>query len=172
MNDTPQPMQYASLWSRSNAYGYDVIIVQLIALVPMFLFYSFPSMEQIMQQTDDVTTWFSAFTTFALVVSAAYNIGFVASSWHTTPGKRHCKMMVVNVDGSYLTLNQSVLRHLAAGVLGAVIFLFYWLGLTDIDTVFTVNSLGLLLALFTKERTALHDMIRQTRVIRVKAAAN
>ncbi len=154
MNDTQQPTQYASFWSRSNAYGYDVIIVQLIALMPMFVFYTFPSMEQLLQQSDEAGDWLSAFTNIALVVSAAYNILFTASSWQATPGKRHCNMRVVNADGSKLTLKQSAIRHASSGI----------------STI--IAWLGFLPVLFTKERTALHDMICQTRVISVKAPAN
>jgi uncharacterized RDD family membrane protein YckC len=171
MMNTPPPMHYASLWSRSNAYGYDVIIVQLITLVPMFLFYHFPSMEQLLQQSDNAADWFLAFTTIALVVSAAYNILFIASDWQATPGKRHCKIAVVTEDGSALTLQQSALRHFSAGAIGAAMLIFNWLGMVDMETLFTLNSLGLFFALFTKERTALHDMICKTRVIRVKASA-
>ena len=169
MIDTQPPMHYASLWSRSNAYGYDVIIVQLIALVPMFIFYHFPSIEQLLQQSDNASEWFSAFTNIALAVSAIYNIFFIASDWQATPGKRHCKIAVVNTDGSALTLQQSALRHFSAGAIGAAMLIFHWLGMVDMETLFTLNSLGLFFALFTKERTALHDMICQTRVIRVKA---
>ena len=154
---TSQPtpkLTYASFWSRFNAYGYDVIIVQLIALVPVLAFFTFPTLEQIILQTDEATQWFSHFTNAAIAVSAAYNIYFTASDWQATPGKRHCKLQVVNADGSRLTLQQSAIRHAASGISTLAL------------------GLGFLTALFTKEKTALHDMICQTRVIRVKAAAN
>lgn len=154
---TPQPapkLTYARFWSRVNAYGYDVIIVQLIALVPLLTLYNFPTMEQIILQAPEATQWFATFTNAAIAISAAYNILFTASDWQATPGKRHCNMMVVNVDGSRLTLKQSAIRHAASGISTITLWL------------------GFLPALFTKERTTAHDMICKTRVIRVKAAAN
>lgn len=144
-------VRYAGFWKRVNAYGYDVIIVQLAALVPMFLFYHFPSLEQFVRMDPAVDRWFSAFTNLVLVFSAAYNILLVAGPKQATLGKAFCGIKVVTEDGQRLTLVQSAIRHACSGL----------------STL--AGGLGYLTVLFTREKTALHDMIAHTRVIRTEA---
>lgn len=141
-------MRYGSFWSRVNAYGYDIILVQVFAGLVMWQFAYFPTMEEWVRMEPAADTWVKQFTNLCLAFSAIYNIAFVASDWQATPGKRACKLQVVNRDGSRLTLVQSALRHAASGI----------------STL--IGGIGFLFALFTRERTALHDMLCNTRVIR------
>lgn len=140
-------VRYAGFWKRLNAYGYDVIIVQLFALVPMFLFYSFPSLEQLMQLDPAVDAWFSAFTGWGLAISAAYNILFLAGPDQATPGKKFCGIRVMSESGGRVNLVQSALRHLASGI-SMLSF-----------------GLGFLIIPFTPEKTAIHDLLAHTRVV-------
>lgn len=142
-----QGVRYASFWKRLNAYGYDIILVQLAALAPMFLFYDFPSLEQLVRMDPLVDRWFSAFTNLCLVISAAYNILLVAGPRQATLGKTHCGIKVVTAQGGRLTLAQSAIRHATSGLS------------------MVLAGLGFLTIIFTREKTALHDMIAQTRVI-------
>jgi uncharacterized RDD family membrane protein YckC len=146
-------MRYAGFWKRFNAYGYDVLIVQAIALVPVLLFTHFPTLEQVVTMAPEADAWFDGFTNVSLVVSALYNILMIAGPRQATWGKRHCGLKVVNIDGSRLTLPQSALRHAASGLS------------------MIMGGLGFLPIFFTAEKTALHDMLCKTRVVRVMESA-
>lgn len=140
-------MRYASFWKRFNAYGTDVLIVQLLALALVLMFTRLPTLEDFVTMNQAANDWASGFTNLSLVLSAAYNIYFVAGRWQATPGKRLCRIQVVNTDGSRLTFAQSAIRHAASG-LSTLAF-----------------GLGFLPAAFTGEKTALHDMLCGTRVV-------
>jgi len=141
-------MRYAGFWKRANAYGYDVIIVHLLALTPMVLFYPFPTLEQVVRLDPRVETWISTFGNLYLVFSAFYNIGLVAGPQQATLGKRYCGVKVVMADGAKPTILQATTRHATSGLS------------------MVLGGLGFLPVLFTRQKTALHDMLASTRVIR------
>lgn len=90
---------------------------------------------------------------FALI-SAIYNIAFVVSEWQATPGKRWLGMRVVMADGAPLNWWQATFRHAMSGVS------------------MLLGGIGYVTIPFTKEKLALHDMICNTRVVRVPNPAD
>ena len=82
-----------------------------------------------------------------LVVSALYNIAFIAGDWQATPGKRWCRIKVVTENGARLGWAQSTFRHAMSGVS------------------MLLGGAGYLTMFFTRERLALHDILCHTRVI-------
>lgn len=171
---------YAGFWRRFNAYGIDATFVALLAYA---LEYLLPGSSTAAAQTPDnmaqLTTLIaqaqsgqldpatqemliqslmnSMFggsvmgpnTYLMIVISALYNILFVLGPWHATPGKRMLGMKVVHRDGTPLTFTQSIARHMLSGL--------------------SMLPLGLGCATigFTREKTAPHDMICHTRVVRL-----
>jgi uncharacterized RDD family membrane protein YckC len=79
-------------------------------------------------------------------LSIAYLGYFLASKKQATFGKRLMGIYVGNPDGSKLSPKKSLARALASMLTSATL------------------GLGFLLIIFTKEKTALHDFICQTRV--------
>jgi len=79
-------------------------------------------------------------------ISIAYLTYFAAQKGQATLGKKFFGIYVGNIDGSRLSWQKSLGRALAS-----------------ILTACTLG-LGFLLVIFTKEKTALHDMICHTRV--------
>ncbi len=144
---TEQPIRYAGFWKRFAAYGYDIIIVQLLALIPMFLFYQVPTLEQIIMLAPEADSWFSTFTNSTILVSAIYNIGCVASTRQATPGKRYCGIYVIRSDGGRPSLATATWRHITSGIST----LMCWLGFLTVA--------------FTREKLGIHDMLAHTRVI-------
>lgn len=175
--EPPAPLRYASFWKRLNAYGFDAIIVTVIGWLAAWILGDIAHAQAApdLQKQLDVLSgigfipsgtkaedlmpllqeksggWFNfdwSDAIIPLLVSAIYNIWYVAGPWQATPGKRFCKIKVVNTDGSALSLTQSALRHAASGV--------------------STLALGLpmLTICFTKEKLAPHDMICHTRVVR------
>ncbi|GIX37867.1 MAG: hypothetical protein KatS3mg127_1106 [Silanimonas sp.] len=82
----------------------------------------------------------------AVAVSAFWFIGFEASPWQASPGKRAFGLRVVRVEGGRVPLARLLLRFLAAGP--------SWLLL----------HLGHALVLFRADGRAFHDLVAGTRV--------
>lgn len=166
-----EPLAYAGFWKRLNAYGWDSLVILglslLVYVTPAFA--TDATAEQIRALVDagllPAGTTTENITTVGLapllsqmnigirdflmpiVLSAVYNISFVAGDWQATPGKRLVGIKVVMRDGSRPTLLDAINRHLCSGV---SVFLCY---------------LGYLFIFWTKEKTALHDMMCHTRVV-------
>ena len=83
-------------------------------------------------------------------LSLAYLVYFVASKQQATLGKRIMGIYVGNPDGSKLTWQKAAARALASFLTSMTL------------------GLGFLLLIFTKEKTALHDLICNTRVFHGK----
>ena len=84
--------------------------------------------------------WFAAF-------AAVYWIGFEASRWQATPGKRALHLRTRVLADSSLGWRRAALRHVAGAL--------SWLTL----------NLGHALAAWTPQKRALHDFLAGTRVI-------
>lgn len=172
----PSPtIHYAGFWRRKAAYGIDVFIVIVLVTIVTLLFHNpaqAQSIEQLreaglisqqsaqllsaLQGSGNGTMTSSALLEFmsfvmvlALVISSVYNIGFVASHWQATPGKRWLGMRITRVDGGQVGILRSTLRHAATGI-----------------TMGVLSGLGYLTMAFSKEKAALHDLICGTRVVR------
>lgn len=169
-------MRYAGFWRRTTAYGIDASIVQLMAFVLVWLFGSIANAQEVSQQSLDTLVqmgWLpppqpgqSLFDIInnsgnnpglrlpgltdlfiATLISGIYNIWFTAAPSMATPGKRWCKLVVVNANGTPLSLGKSALRWFASGT--------SWLPF----------GLGFAMAGFSHEKTAMHDAICGTRVV-------
>jgi len=179
MDDTlpSTPVHYAGFWRRFNAYGIDASIVAFLAwLIDSFILQNaFAQTPNELQQLNDLVNAMQTGVVspalmdtvkeslvdsmlggsvigpnsyVMIVVSAIYNILFVTGTWHATPGKHWLGMKVVHRDGSPLTLRQSIARHAFSGIS----MLPLGLGCVTIGV--------------TAEKTAPHDMICHTRVVR------
>lgn len=84
--------------------------------------------------------WFAAF-------AAIYWIGFEASSWRATPGKRALGLRVAALDDETLSRPRTVLRHFAGALSWATL------------------NLGHALAAWTPQKRALHDFVAGARVL-------
>jgi len=184
----PTTVHYAGFWRRFNAYGIDASIVIIIAwLIDAYLLGGHTAatatatdMVSLGGQAAEIQQMLAALqngvidpamlekaksslvdSTFGgsilgvnlsamVLVSAVYNILFVAGPWRATPGKHWLGMKVVLANGEALTLMQSTLRHILSGI---SMLPFGW-------------GLGCLTIAFTKYKTAPHDMLCNTRVIR------
>lgn len=77
----------------------------------------------------------------------AYFTCFTAGKWQATPGKRAMGIHVIRADGSPITHASALARVFA--------YLASWV----------ILCFGFVLAAFTTERTALHDLLCDTRVV-------
>lgn len=173
----PESFRYAGFWRRFNAYGIDATIVLVITwlLDTLLLGQVFAQTpDDFKALTDAVATLQSGTITpemqatakesllrsmlggsiipgpnhyLMMVVSAVYNILFVAGKWHATPGKHWLRITVLMKDGRPLTLLESAIRHTVTGVSMAPL------------------GLGYATMFFSRQKLALHDMICNTRVV-------
>lgn len=84
------------------------------------------------------------------VLSVIYLVYFLTGKNQATIGKRLMGIYVGNPDGSKLSFGKAFARALASILTAATL------------------GIGFLLVIFTKEKTALHDLICQTRVFHGK----
>lgn len=85
-----------------------------------------------------------------LVGVGAYFTYFTAGKWQASPGKRYMKLMVIRTDGQPVDRTYAIGR--TAGYLASS----------------AIFGLGFFLPLFTAEKTALHDLLADTRVVHGK----
>lgn len=80
------------------------------------------------------------------LISIAYSVYFITSKQQATPGKRIMNIYIATIDGKKLSVNRCFARFFAS-ILSGLIF-----------------GIGFIMIAFTKEKTALHDLICKTRV--------
>jgi len=144
---------YAGFWVRVFAALLDIAFLTPILAV---LLYTFGMQDVETLKINDVlhgyvytSTEFKTLLNGDLItygLSIAYLTYFVAKKGQATFGKKLMGIYVGNPDGSKLSTLKSLARALAS-LLTAVTL-----------------GLGFLLVIFTKEKTALHDLICNTRV--------
>ena len=97
--------------------------------------------ETTTQKVADFLSW---------IISIAYSIYFLTSKNQATPGKRMMNIYVATKDGQKLSINRCFARFFCTVLSGVLL------------------GAGFLMIIFTKEKTALHDMICGTRVFHGK----
>ena len=163
-------MRYAGFWKRFHAYKIDLFIVTLLTLAASYFVGSAEAQDMgdlanqllaIQQSGGSAEPTASASSLLgsllpsllvATVISAIYNIGFIAGKHQATPGKRYCGIKVVMEDGTRPNLAQSAIRHLASGITMAT------------------GGIGFLSIAYSRDKLALHDALAHTRVIYTEAA--
>lgn len=85
-----------------------------------------------------------------LVVSWLYSALMESSRWQATLGKRACGLIVIDTDTNSLTFARATGRHFAKYISALTL------------------GIGYAMAAFTERRQALHDIIADTLVIRMK----
>lgn len=149
---------YAGFWIRLIAALIDIIITLPFFAAIIYLFgtsdyttikidedfysYSAKGITSTSNHMVDLVSW---------IIAICYSVFFVTSKKQATIGKRVCNIYVATADGHKL----SKLRALARFFTSMISLLLF--------------GLGFLMVAFTKEKTALHDLICGTRVFLGKA---
>ncbi|MES2985085.1 MAG: RDD family protein [Pseudomonadota bacterium] len=172
MHDPALAPVFAPFRKRFYAYGYDSLIVTVLAIFVGYLLGGIAHAQTaedintlveagLLPPGTDINTLTSLTSLSGMLgqlidwrvlvvpffTSAIYNIFFLTGSWQATPGKRFCGIYVTTAAGGRLTLPQSTARHVASGLS------------------MLLSGLGFLTIFFTREKLALHDMICHTRVV-------
>lgn len=147
---------FAGFWVRLFAGFLDLLFIAPIVFLLIYYFgvsdYQFIKMSGDFYSYKDFTTAtenrFSNYISHG--VSIVYLTYFIARKSQATLGKSLMGIYVGNRDGSRLSWQKSLMRALASMLTSATL------------------GLGFLLVIFTKEKTALHDIICNTRVFHGK----
>lgn len=148
--------EYAGFWVRFFAGFLDLMI---LAPLIFLLFYFFGIDDyQMVKITNDFGSYSYAsgfgdgeyLDLMNYAISIAYIAYFLASKQQATLGKRVMGIYVGNPDGSKLSWQKSLMRAAASMLTAATL------------------GLGFVMLIFTKEKTALHDLICNTRVFHGK----
>jgi uncharacterized RDD family membrane protein YckC len=147
---------FAGFWIRVAAYLIDTVvqyIVIFVVAVVIGIIIGLAAVRTGGGQTSKPAD--SLITTVVILAELAIFLGyqaiFVSSSWQATPGKRLCGIHIVRVDGRRIGVGLAIGRHLAT-LLSALPF-----------------YIGFMMAGWTDQKKALHDLICGTRVVYGKA---
>lgn len=146
----------ASFFRRLIAWIIDYLLVTFISsiilsflLVVVFGFEGPETFEYNETFVRDMSDAIGPWQYLIFVIWWLYEALFLASSWQATPGKRILNLYVSDKEGYRLSFATATIRYLGK-LLGTLIFF-----------------IGYLLALFSRRRQALHDMIAGTLVLRL-----
>ncbi|MCA9802968.1 MAG: RDD family protein [Cyanobacteria bacterium HKST-UBA02] len=146
---------YAGFWRRLQAWSIDFVLVMLATLVAgimvALILYSAFTVLSLDKSTADRGYNLAGIIIGALVF-VAYFAGFESSQIQATPGKVLMNIKVTNMKGQRISF-LTALGRMAAKFLSG--FLFF---------------LGFIIADFTAQKQALHDIIAQTLVLRTAEA--
>ena len=150
MNNS-QDKIYAGFWVRVAAALIDVIITSPLAFAILYIIgvdiAELGTLEQVIDGVAPEPTKAQRIADFiSWVVAISYSVYFVSSKSQATPGKKIMNIYIATVDGKKLSVNQCFARFLGTVLSGLLL------------------GAGFLMVAFTKEKTALHDIICKTRV--------
>jgi len=141
------PMEYATFWMRFVAYFVDGIITRIMGgIVGVLLGLALGAAGARGPAGVLAIQVVSMLVGFG--ISATYFIYFIGKTGQT-PGKRLCKIKVVNADGSQVGYGKAAGRFFGYMLSGLILFI------------------GFLMAAWDDEHRALHDRLCDTRVIKV-----
>jgi len=145
----------AGFWIRFLAILVDGIISSVLAWIIGIIINDNTQQsfnQSVTQSPDEVAVSFeNVMSTSDIIANLIYIIVFIiiftASQFRGSPGKLLCRIQVVNPDMSQIGIGKSIGRYFAY-ILSGFIF-----------------SIGFMMAGWTKNKRALHDMICNTRVV-------
>ncbi len=146
----PGTLVYAGVGARFAALFIDGLIIGAIFMVPIVILSIIVAAAQQGDKSAGPPAWFMGAILFLYILPPIYEI-FMIGKYGATWGKMAMKIKVVRPDGEKLSYGRSTGRYFAKILSGMILYI------------------GFLMAIWDKEKRALHDQICQTRVIRTQA---
>jgi uncharacterized RDD family membrane protein YckC len=142
---------YAGFWVRFAAALLDMLITAPVIWAAFYIigfdFTNMPTMEEVFLGVQPEETPENRVADFvSWIISITYSVYFITSRYQATPGKRIMNIYIATKDGQKLSVNRCFARFFASILSGLLL------------------GIGFLMIAFTKEKTALHDLICNTRV--------
>jgi uncharacterized RDD family membrane protein YckC len=150
----PAGVEYAGFWIRLLAYVIDVFVLEFFAVAAGIILGIALSIAGILGKFEPPAPGHALPPAFVavvwivgLVVTIAYNVYFNSGSWQATPGKRMLGLHIVTTTGEPVSGWLAFGRWAAYAVDGLTLYV------------------GFMMIGWTREKTALHDIICGTRVV-------
>jgi uncharacterized RDD family membrane protein YckC len=143
-------MKYGSIWARIGGGLIDLLIVIIITGVVVFcwgLIVGLGGKEAHLSQALQKEIWSARGFIVGIIVDALYTIGMQASANQATYGQKASDLVIVKSDGSKPSASVIVARYLLSLISSVLI------------------KIGYVVAIFTKRKQTLHDLISDTVVI-------
>lgn len=147
--------QYAGFWIRVVAWLIDTIILYVVGLIVQFAVIGATGVPRVTPGPDATAAFAGLMGRFGIVylinmaIACAYEAYFVSSNLSATPGKLALSLKVLRPSGERVGVGRAVGRYFAK-MLSALILL-----------------IGYIMIAFNDEKQGLHDMICDTRVVKV-----
>jgi uncharacterized RDD family membrane protein YckC len=141
------PVEYAAFWTRFGAYFVDGVITTILSAI---LGAILGATIGVAARNAGASVLLAPLLAMAggFVIRGAYFIYFIGNSGQT-PGKKMCRIRVINADGSQVSYGKATGR-----------FFGYFLSSF-------ILCIGFLMAAWDDEKRALHDRLCDTRVVKV-----
>ena len=143
-------MKYGSIWARIGGGLIDILIVIIITGIVVFcwgLLVGLQGKEAHLSQALQTEIWSARGFVVGLIVDALYTIGMQASASQATYGQKASDLVIVKSDGSKPSTGVIIARYLLSLISSILI------------------KIGYIVAIFTKRKQTLHDLISDTVVI-------
>ncbi|MEH6940291.1 RDD family protein [Bacillus sp. JJ722] len=145
---------YASFGRRLAAYVIDglilSVIVSILGAVGVLSFFGVNfDASQLQDPTYSIANN-KGYLYATFLIGMLYYTILQSSKWQATIGKKLLGMKVVTLEGERISFIRALIRHL---VMFSISSIFY---------------IGFIMALFTKKKQALHDLLAKTLVIKVQ----
>lgn len=153
----PGAVEYGGFWIRGGALFLDMFIIRAVTTPLFFLIFPLMAIVAATAGTGDEPPVFLAilamglFYLFIMSVSIAVPLiyyGWMVGKYGATLGAMACGLRIVRSDMSKLSYGRAYGRYFAMMITGMTM------------------GIGYLMAAFTEEKTTLHDLICDTRVIK------
>jgi uncharacterized RDD family membrane protein YckC len=170
--------EYAGFFRRAVAYFIDGILIITIVMMLQHIclglmsFVSGKELSFFMFLNHGLPTILQYFVqSILLVVWALVQVIFLRSKWQATIGKRLMNAYVVTVDSKKISVKTAWIRSLSPFVFLAPLQLYIPSSESSLAQIsLLVSFFGLIIwygmVAFTSQKTALHDFIAQTRVLK------
>jgi uncharacterized RDD family membrane protein YckC len=149
MNATLVQVAYAGFWIRFGAFAIDYLIVLVLFALAAVLAYGtvFLIAGSVRAATEPMLTLSGLLSAASFCLGLFYYVYFPRSEWQATPGKRLCGIYLTRADGGKINGCLALGRIFAAT-----------LSLIPL-------CIGFFMVGWTRQKTALHDIVCRTRVV-------
>ena len=149
INATQAQVTYAGFWIRLGAFALDYLIVLVLFVLAAVLAYGtiFLIAGSVRAATEPMLTLSGLLSAATFCFGVFYYVYFPRSEWQATPGKRLCGIYLTRADGGKIN------GWLALGRIFAAT-----LSLIPV-------CIGFFMVGWTRQKTALHDLVCGTRVV-------
>jgi uncharacterized RDD family membrane protein YckC len=151
---TPGAVSYAGFWIRLLAYIIDVVVLEFFAIAVGIIVGIGLAVAGVLGKVEPPANghpfphaFVALFWLVGLVVTIGYNVYFNGGSWQATPGKRILGLHLITTTGEPVSGWLAFGRWAAYALDGLTLYI------------------GFMMIGWTREKTALHDIICATRVV-------